>query len=70
LPIFTPISSNPSNETEAIAVCNNDTFYIYDIATTGRMDIGLSTLDGSRSFDQIVQLSYPSKEQLANSFAL
>ena len=52
--------ANESLEAEAREACNNDTFCLYDIATTGRMDIGLSTLDGSRGFDEIVQLSYPS----------
>ena len=56
--------ANPSLEAEAIEACDNDTFCLYDIATTGRMDIGLSTLDGSRNFDEIVQLSYPSKKEL------
>ena len=62
VPSFTPVFPNSSFEAEAIEACNNDTFCLYDIATTGRMDIGLSTLDGSRNFDEIVQLSYPSKE--------
>ena len=60
IPSYGPVFLNPSLETEAIKACNNDTFCLYDIAVTGRMDIGLSTLDGSRSFDEMVQLSYPS----------
>ena len=59
-PLFMPVFVNESLEAEAKEACNNDTFCLYDIATTGRMDIGLSTLDGSRGFDEIVQLSYPS----------
>ena len=59
-PLFKPVFANESLEDEAREACNNDTFCLYDIATTGRMDIGLSTLDGSRDFDEIVQLSYPS----------
>ena len=66
-PSFAPVFANPSLEAEAIEACDNDTFCLYDIATTGRMDIGLSTLDGSRSFDEIVQLSYPSKELFMSS---
>ena len=60
MPSFMPVFANESLEAEAREACNNDTFCLYDIATTGRMDIGLSTLDGSRDFDEIVQLSYPS----------
>ena len=59
-PLFMPVFANESLEAEAREACNNDTFCLYDIATTGRMDIGLSTLEGSRGFDEIVQLSYPS----------
>ena len=48
-----PVFANESFEAEAREACNNDTFCLYDIATTGRIDIGLSTLDGSRDFDEI-----------------
>ena len=50
---------DPILEAEAILACNNDTFCLYDIAATGRMDIGLSTLDGSMGFEEILRLSYP-----------
>ena len=59
-PLFMPVFANELFEAEAREACNNDTFCLYDIATTGRMDIGLSTLDGSRDFDEMVLLSYPS----------
>jgi len=62
VPSFHPVFSNPSLESEAIETCGDDEFCLFDIAITGRMDIGLSTLNASRSFDQIVQLSYPSKQ--------
>ena len=39
--------------------CGDDVFCLYDVATTGRMDIGLSTLNGSQDFDELVKLSYP-----------
>jgi len=53
------VFSDPVLEAEARLACNNDTFCLYDIATTGRMDIGLSTLDGSMRFEEILRLSYP-----------
>jgi len=59
IPAFEPVFSDPMLEVEAILVCKNDTFCLYDIATTGRMDIGLSTLDGSMEFEEILRLSYP-----------
>ena len=58
-PVFSPVFSDPELEEAAIFVCNGDTFCLYDIATTGRMDIGLSTLDGSMRFEEILRLSYP-----------
>ena len=63
-PSYDPQFSNPSLESDAIDACDDDEFCLYDIATTGRIEIGLSTLDGSRSFDEIVTLSYPSKQLL------
>ena len=36
-------------------------FCLFDIAATGRTDIGLSTLVGSQTFDDIVALSTASK---------
>ena len=58
-PIYSPVFSDPVLEAAAYLACNNDTFCLYDIATTGRMDIGLSTLDGSMGFEEILRLSYP-----------
>jgi len=58
-PLFNTVFSDPALEVAAISACNGDTSCLYDIATTGRMDIGLSTLDGSIKYEQIVNLSYP-----------
>jgi len=59
-PVFNPVFNNPTFEEAAISACNGDTFCLYDIATTGRRDIGLSTLDGSLRFEELMRLSYPS----------
>ena len=58
---YDPQFSSPSLESEAISACDEDEFCLYDMAATGRIEIGLSTLDGSRSLEEIVKLSYPSK---------
>ena len=60
-PSYNPVFLDSSIESHAMDVCGDDQFCLYDIATTGRIEIGLSTLDGSRNFDKIVNLSYPSK---------
>ena len=44
--------------------CGEDVFCLFDVATTGRMDIGLSTLNGSQNFEELVNLSYPGNEIL------
>lgn len=59
LPSYNPVFLNVFLESEARKTCDNDQFCLYDIATTGRLDIGLATLDGSRNFDKMVKLSYP-----------
>jgi len=40
-------------------LCKGDKFCLYDIATTGSMDIGLSTLNGSVRYEEIVETSKP-----------
>ena len=44
--------------------CGEDVFCLFDVAATGRMDIGLSTLNGSQNFEELVNLSYPGNEIL------
>ena len=61
-PSYDPVFVNSSLESQAMNMCDNDQFCLYDIATTGRLEIGMSTLDGSRSFNEIVKLSYASKQ--------
>ena len=62
-PDFTPLFgvsfSDPELENEAMELCKGDEFCLYDIATTGSMDIGLSTLNGSVSYEEIVETSRP-----------
>jgi len=58
-PAFKPIFSNATLEQQAMETCGDDIFCLFDVATTGRMDIGLSTLNGSKNFDELVKLSYP-----------
>ena len=55
LPLFTVIENNTLLE----SICENDTFCLYDMSVTGNTEIGLSTLNGSKQYDKIVQLSYP-----------
>ena len=61
-PLFEPDFLNATLEQQATEACGDDVFCLFDIATTGRMDIGLSTLNGSQNFDELVELSYPGNE--------
>lgn len=61
-PLFEPTFSDASLEQQAMETCGDDVFCLFDVATTGRMDIGLSTLNGSQDFDELVKLSYPGNE--------
>lgn len=56
-PVFEPTFTDADLEMQAKEMCKNDTFCLFDIATSGRVDIGLSTLSASIEFDQIVELS-------------
>ena len=59
VPTYLPQFSDQDLATQANELCGNDPFCLFDIAATGRVDIGLSTLRGSQDFEQIVQLSLP-----------
>ena len=58
---FTPnYATNFSDATLQAAaneICGEDRFCLYDIAATGRVDIGGSTVNASRSVDELVLLS-------------
>ena len=58
-PAFETVFSDPVLETQAMELCNGDEFCLFDIAATGSIDIGLSTLDGSQNFETIMELSLP-----------
>ena len=64
-PSFTPrfqtTFTNSTLEAQAMAICGDDPFCLFDIAATGRTEIGASTVEGSRGFDLIMNLSVPSK---------
>ena len=55
-PLFSFNTNNPVLE----SVCGNDTFCMFDVASTGRTDIGLSTLNNSREYEEILELLRPS----------
>ena len=56
IPLFSFNTNNPSLE----SICGNDTFCMFDIISTGSTEIGLSTLNSSREYEEILELLYPS----------
>ena len=60
-PLFGPVFASLELEGTARKLCKNDTFCLYDIAATGRVEIGMTTLRGSEDFEKLVELSAPGK---------
>lgn len=61
-PLFEPTFSNATLEEQAMETCGDDIFCLFDVAATGRMDIGLSSLNDNQDYNEIVNLSYPGNE--------
>ena len=51
---------NATLESKARELCGEDQFCLFDVAATGRMEIGLSTLKANENVDLVVQLSLQS----------
>uniref|UniRef100_A0A1X7TZR4 EGF-like domain-containing protein n=2 Tax=Amphimedon queenslandica TaxID=400682 RepID=A0A1X7TZR4_AMPQE len=58
-PVYEPVFTDPNLEEKANEICGNDDFCKFDIAATGRTEIGEATLNGGKIFDAIVNLSQP-----------
>ena len=59
-PNYRPLFSFNTNDPSLESVCCNDTFCMFDVASTGRTDIGLSTLNAGREYEEILELLLPS----------
>ncbi len=60
-PTFEVVFSNQSLEQAADELCGDDLFCRFDIATTENTMVGLSTLNGGQEFENIMNISRPSK---------
>ena len=58
-PNYSPVFSDPELEANASTICGDDLFCLFDIAATGRIDIGMATLQGGINFNILVELSKP-----------
>lgn len=58
-PIFEVDFNSSSISVESFDICEGDLFCIFDIAATGNMAIGLTTLSGGQELEMINTLSAP-----------
>lgn len=61
-PVFNPQFNNSELEAMAVSICGENTACLFDIAVTGRVDIGMSTIEQVQIIQEIETLSQPSKE--------
>ena len=59
--MYEPFFSDTALEKKADEVCGDDVFCKFDIATTGRIEIGEATYRGGQELEQLVNLSKPGK---------
>ena len=58
-PSYQPAFATPELEAEANDLCGDDVFCLFDVAASGDMDIGISTLKGGREIREIASLQIP-----------
>ena len=61
IPTFDPMFANSSLEEQARNLCNGDTACLFDVAATGRLEIGSSALSASKEQSINAALAVPSK---------
>ena len=59
--VFEPSFADSEAESRAHSICNGDQFCLFDIAATGREDVGMSTQIGGQALEEIIEISAPSK---------
>lgn len=59
--MFQPNFTDPALEQQAELICQGNVACLFDIAATGRVDIGMSTIEQVQTIDEIMLLSQPSE---------
>jgi hypothetical protein len=59
VPSFEPNFSDPTLESKANEICGDDSSCLFDIAATGNIDVGISTLESSKIIDEIYTFLLP-----------
>lgn len=60
VPVYRPVFSSTQLEQQANTLCGDDTECLFDIAATGRVEIGQVAVESGRQFEEILQLQIPS----------
>ena len=59
-PIYEPVFSDPVLEQEATSICGDNFFCLFDVAATGEVDIGRTTLAVADEYEEILEQQIPS----------
>ena len=62
VPIYTPVFTSAALQQQANALCGDDTECLFDVAATGRVDIGEAAVESALSFKSQVRSSEPTVE--------
>ena len=63
VPLYQPNFNNPELEAQAKEICGEDKFCLFDIATTGNVDVGIATRESSKLIEEIYSFSIPGNLQ-------
>jgi hypothetical protein len=58
-PLFEATFDDPDLQAEAVDICGDDFYCLFDIAVTGDTNLGLTTLEGGQELDMIINASQP-----------
>ena len=61
IPMFAPTFTDPALEEQANMICKGNSFCLFDIAVTKRVEIGAATMQGMQIRDTAIDMSKPSK---------
>ena len=59
MPAFAPTFNDSSLEEEAISICGDSLFCLFDIAATQRPEIGMTTAVDNEEYEVVVNMSEP-----------
>ncbi len=59
VPVYKPTFSSPSLQEQAASICGNDVECLFDMAATGREDIGIVSIDVEQEIKELLELQIP-----------